>query len=253
MYTTVKDEHALKLEEEAAQVYADFVKSFQPEEGSKMLRLKGFVRAGEALGFDANEEEQLIYPPNRKSFWAPPITTAMKKEQPPLVPMPPPLVPDLESASLSMVTPKIGSEAKQKEIDRVLKEMRERQGLLDQRRELRRLVAANDGLSAMERQRLKSDLERLELLCGTVGADVEETTNLYVGNLAPAITEQFLLNEFQKYGPVASVKIMYPRTADELARSRNCGFVSFVRRADAEEARMRLDGTEFHGMSIRIG
>jgi hypothetical protein len=56
------------------------------------------------------------------------------------------------------------------------------------------------------------------------------TTNLYVGNLAPGMNEQELCKVFGKFGPLASVKIMWPRTTEEKARGRLCGFVAFMKR-----------------------
>jgi U2-associated protein SR140 len=41
---------------------------------------------------------------------------------------------------------------------------------------------------------------------------------------------------FGRYGEINSVKIMWPRSEEERARKRNCGFVSFRRRRDAEDA-----------------
>lgn len=47
---------------------------------------------------------------------------------------------------------------------------------------------------------------------------------------------------FGKYGPLASVKVMWPRTEEEKARNRNCGFVAFMNRKDAERAMKKLNG-----------
>ena len=47
---------------------------------------------------------------------------------------------------------------------------------------------------------------------------------------------------FGKYGPLASVKIMWPRTEEEKARNRNCGFVAYMRRKDGEKALTALKG-----------
>ena len=66
------------------------------------------------------------------------------------------------------------------------------------------------------------------------------TTNLYVGNLAPSCTEELLCEIFGRFGPINSAKVMWPRTDEEKARKRNCGFVSFVHRADAEDALVRI-------------
>lgn len=100
------------------------------------------------------------------------------------------------------------------------------------------------------------------------------TTNLYLGNINPQVktfemllvfyvfffqkkvvvasrcfvsqmNEEMLCQEFGRYGPLASVKIMWPRTDEERARERNCGFVAFMNRRDAERALKNLNGTIF--------
>lgn len=47
---------------------------------------------------------------------------------------------------------------------------------------------------------------------------------------------------FGRYGPLASIKIMWPRTDDERNRGRNCGFVAFMNRKDGERALSSLNG-----------
>lgn len=64
------------------------------------------------------------------------------------------------------------------------------------------------------------------------------TTNLYVGNLPPGFTEARLLQLFGAFGPINSVKIMWPRTPEEKAKTTICGFVSFLKRRDAEDAKV---------------
>jgi hypothetical protein len=54
--------------------------------------------------------------------------------------------------------------------------------------------------------------------------------------LTPFPAEEDLLELFGRYGEINSVKIMWPRSEEERARKRNCGFVSFRRRRDAEDA-----------------
>lgn len=56
------------------------------------------------------------------------------------------------------------------------------------------------------------------------------------------MNEEMLCQEFGRYGPLASVKIMWPRTDEERARERNCGFVAFMSRKDAERALKHLNG-----------
>ncbi|RLN58209.1 hypothetical protein BBJ29_004844 [Phytophthora kernoviae] len=80
-----------------------------------------------------------------------------------------------------------------------------------------------------------------------------ETTNLYVGNLAPTVTEEVLQAEFGRFGDVYSVKIMWPRSEEERARRRNCGFVSFYERRDADEARINLNEMELEEGRRRDG
>ncbi len=50
-----------------------------------------------------------------------------------------------------------------------------------------------------------------------------------------------------------TVTVMWPRTDEERARKRNCGFCSFKRRADAEEARSALHDYELDGHRMQVG
>lgn len=79
------------------------------------------------------------------------------------------------------------------------------------------------------------------------------TTNLYVGNINPTTTETGLCHEFGKYGPIASVKIMWPRTQEEKDKGNNCGFVSYMKKEDAAAAIKNLDGKEVEGFVMRVG
>ncbi|KAE8543440.1 hypothetical protein D1P53_000153 [Cryptococcus gattii VGV] len=84
-----------------------------------------------------------------------------------------------------------------------------------------------------------------------------ESTNLFISNLPQDISEEILGMHFAKQGPVATVKIMWPR-GDEVfsqasARRGLTGFVSYMERKDAERAVKELDGSEWMGNSIRVG
>jgi len=79
------------------------------------------------------------------------------------------------------------------------------------------------------------------------------STNLYVGNLDPTIDEQVLKKEFGKHGPLASVKIMWPRDEDQKRRGRNCGFVAFMKRRDAQAALDALQGMVLGSFDVKIG
>ena len=67
------------------------------------------------------------------------------------------------------------------------------------------------------------------------------------------VNEEMLCKEFAKYGPIASVKIMWPRTQEEKDRNRNCGFVSFMDRECAAQALKNMDGKELLGYVMRVG
>lgn len=67
------------------------------------------------------------------------------------------------------------------------------------------------------------------------------------------MTEQQLMEIFGKYGPLASVKIMWPRTDEERARNRNCGFVAFMCRSDGERAIRLVNGRDVLGYEMKLG
>lgn len=67
------------------------------------------------------------------------------------------------------------------------------------------------------------------------------------------VNEDALCQYFGRYGPIASVKIMWPRSAEEMASGRHTGFVSFMQRRDAAQALRDLDGMTFQGHALRVG
>ncbi|XP_014260927.1 U2 snRNP-associated SURP motif-containing protein [Cimex lectularius] len=79
------------------------------------------------------------------------------------------------------------------------------------------------------------------------------TTNIYLGNINPKITEQQLMEVFGKYGPLASIKIMWPRSDEEKSRGRNCGFVAFMNRKDGDRAMKALNGKDILGYEMKLG
>lgn len=79
------------------------------------------------------------------------------------------------------------------------------------------------------------------------------TTNLYLGNLSPKISEQQLMELFGRFGPLASIKIMWPRSEEEKSRGRNCGFVAYMSRKDAERALKALNGKDVMGYEMKLG
>ena len=65
-------------------------------------------------------------------------------------------------------------------------------------------------------------------------------SNLYLGNLAPSVSEASLVRIFARFGEVESVKVMWPRTEEERRRGRNCGFVKFYKYESAYLAKEAL-------------
>lgn len=57
------------------------------------------------------------------------------------------------------------------------------------------------------------------------------------------------MRTFGRFGPIASVKIMWPRTEEEHRRQRNCGFVAFMNRADGQAAKDEMQGLIVWGFS----
>uniref|UniRef100_A0A8C3G1F0 Zgc:163098 n=1 Tax=Cyclopterus lumpus TaxID=8103 RepID=A0A8C3G1F0_CYCLU len=82
---------------------------------------------------------------------------------------------------------------------------------------------------------------------------VPTTTNLYISCISPKMNEEILCKEFGKYGPLASVKIMWPRTDEERLRTSNRAFVAFMTRKDAERALSSLDGKLIMGFEMKLG
>ena len=72
---------------------------------------------------------------------------------------------------------------------------------------------------------------------------------LYVGNLAYAVTEQDLEQAFGVYGKVEKAKVILDR---ETGRSRGFGFVTFSSDREAKAAIEALDGQDLAGRSIRV-
>ena len=60
------------------------------------------------------------------------------------------------------------------------------------------------------------------------------------------MNEEMLCQTFGKFGPLASVKVMWPRTEEERSRNKNCGFVAFMKREDGARCLEAMRGLSFH-------
>ena len=72
---------------------------------------------------------------------------------------------------------------------------------------------------------------------------------IYVGNLSYETTEEYLRKEFEKYGEVASIRIITNRMNN---RSKGFGFIEMTNRREAEKAIAALDNAEIHGRRLHV-
>lgn len=84
-----------------------------------------------------------------------------------------------------------------------------------------------------------------------------ESANLFITNLPANVTEDKLGLFFAEHGPVATVKIMWPRGGDEYGlqfarRGVLTGFVSYMNRRDAERAIKHLNDLEWAGNILKV-
>ncbi|KAG0497525.1 hypothetical protein HPP92_002216 [Vanilla planifolia] len=68
-------------------------------------------------------------------------------------------------------------------------------------------------------------------------------TTVFVGRLDPAVSEDELRQSFSQYGEIASIKIPV---------GKQCGFVQFVHRNNAEDALQALNGTVLGKQAVRL-
>lgn len=73
--------------------------------------------------------------------------------------------------------------------------------------------------------------------------------NIYVGNLAYAVTEDQLRSAFGQFGDVARVNLIIDR---ETGRSKGFGFVEMPDDSAAGAAIQALNGTDLEGRSMKI-
>ncbi|ETW16380.1 hypothetical protein PFFVO_04637 [Plasmodium falciparum Vietnam Oak-Knoll (FVO)] len=134
-----------------------------------------------------------------------------------------------------------------------VKEIKLKQKILDERKSLKE----KSQLAKSEEEKIKinkkiTEIEQNENLLSYIPRK-EKIANLYLGNLSPEVTEEYLCQKFGKFGKVNSVKIMYPRKDEDKKKARISGFVCFENIEDAENAKDALDGVEMCGNIIRIG
>jgi U2-associated protein SR140 len=106
-------------------------------------------------------------------------------------------------------------------------------------------------LETLQKKQAKRDAGEPDIdavLCST--SDLT-STNLVLKPLAQEVDEHVLLAEFGRFGPIGSIKIIWPRHGEQ-HRPGNTGFVAFMRRSDAERAMKEMGCIEFHGHMLSV-
>ncbi|KAK1417788.1 hypothetical protein QVD17_26922 [Tagetes erecta] len=234
-----------RAEDETARLYAEFLESFQGDTAG----LKSFVRGGTVndekvkpdTGGNSKEgsgsKKGSRYVP---SFIPPPMATKGKEHE---------RLKDEER-------PKEKGKGKTRNIDFFMEELKHEQEMREKRMQEReqwqdgRQSATSTVSSRFDE--LPDEFDPSGKF-GSLDDGDPQTTNLYVGNLAPQVDENFLLRTFGRFGPIASVKIMWPRTEEERKRQKNCGFVAFMNRADGQAAKDEMQGVVVYDYELNIG
>jgi RNA recognition motif-containing protein len=73
--------------------------------------------------------------------------------------------------------------------------------------------------------------------------------NIFVGNLAPNVTEEQLLEAFKAFGQVKSAQIMRELFT---GASKGFGFLEMPGKAHSLAAINGLNGKDFHGQPLRV-
>lgn len=229
-----------KEEEKAAEVFEEFVASFETSEKGKV---KTFVRGGIVNATKEEEEAEI-----KKSKVYRPATK--------FVPVSQHVSPASLSESRKSAFKKKAEEKKKSNLELFKEELK----LIQEEREERYKRKKYDpevggegggGGGGGGFADLDVPLSGRSMLYDDLTGPI--TTNLYINCISPKMNEDLLCREFCKYGPLASVKIMWPRTDEERCRTSNRAFVAFMTRKDAERAMAALDGKVIMGFEMKLG
>ncbi|XP_068136871.1 U2 snRNP-associated SURP motif-containing protein isoform X3 [Hyperolius riggenbachi] len=266
-----KEQEELKKKEDekaAAEIYEEFLAAF---EGSDASKVKTFVRGGIVNAtkdeHEAEEKKGKLYKPSSRFSEVKAPQPSIERPAPPTPPPPPPpmlpIEPKKTVRALTQVLKKGEKEKKKSNLELFKEELKQIQEERDERHKTKgRLSRFEPPQVDADGQRRPADPQaRRNRASGALddyapgSHDVGDptTTNLYLGNINPQMNEEMLCHEFGKFGPLASVKIMWPRTDEERARERNCGFVAFMNRRDAERALKNLNGKMVMSFEMKLG
>ncbi|KAJ1090513.1 hypothetical protein NDU88_003645 [Pleurodeles waltl] len=251
-----KEQEELKKKEDekaAAEIYEEFLAAF---EGGDASKVKTFVRGGIVNSAkdeqETDEKRGKLYKPATR--FADPKCPPPTNEKPP-----PPLIFDSKKPPLK----KGEKEKKKSNLELFKEELKQIQEERDERYKTKGRTSRfeppppdpdgqrRSGDAPSRRNRSTNVLD--DYAPGSHDVGDPSTTNLYLGNINPQMNEEMLCQEFGRFGPLASVKIMWPRTDEERARERNCGFVAFMNRKDAERALKNLNGKLIQNFEMKLG
>ncbi|KAL7187213.1 hypothetical protein ACSBR1_037311 [Camellia fascicularis] len=237
-----------RAEDETARLYQEFVESFQGENipGSKVFVRGGTINVNDVPKIDSeggNSKDGVSgskkgsrYVP---SFLPPPSTKGKEYEK-----------------KKEEEKPKEKEKGKSRNIDHFMEELKHEQEMRERRNQEREHwrdgIHSENSAPSTRFDELPDDFDPSGKP-GSFDDGDPQTTNLYVGNLSPQVDENFLLRTFGRFGPIASVKIMWPRTEEERRRQRNCGFVAFMNRADGQAAKDEMQGVVVYEYELKIG
>ncbi|KAF8578708.1 hypothetical protein K439DRAFT_1527590 [Ramaria rubella] len=221
-------------EQEAARAYAEFVDAFEAD-GASRSKKGAFVKAGgqeEVYPSSHRELKERNEQTERVNFS---FYSTYTRSPEPTIPLP--------------------KGKGKRAMDTFLEELKRDQA--DREDRLKRRADAH-GKSV-------NSLAAYETQSGSKDRGDPATSNIFVANLPQHVTESTLGNFFARLGPVGSVKIMWPRgdaslgpgsdiTSSRRAKSAGLsGFVSYMKRRDAEIAVREMDGFDWGGYILRVG
>ncbi|KAM3967625.1 LOW QUALITY PROTEIN: U2 snRNP-associated SURP motif-containing protein [Aphomia sociella] len=222
-------------EEAAAHVFKEFVETFQEAPSSSKVWVKAGTYDAGARKEDTSERGKLYKPVSRLDekrggVEADAVRNLAQRPDPPGRPR----------------SKQKGQDKKKSNLELFKEELRQIQEERSERHKYKNVLRER-GVGGAE--------PAIDVLpdVGSYDTGDPNTTNLYLGNLNPKITEQQLMEIFGRYGPLASIKIMWPRSDEEKARGRNCGFVAFMSRKDGERALRCINGKEIMCYEMKLG
>ncbi|KAJ8749344.1 hypothetical protein K2173_018831 [Erythroxylum novogranatense] len=237
-----------RAEDETARLYAEFVESFQGDGGSKTFVRGGTINPNEKVKPDSEGEKSKdgVSVPKKGSRYVPSF-------------LPPPMAAKGKESEKKKEEerPRDKEKGKTRNIDHFMEELKHEHEIREKRNQERehwRDGRHHESSTPSSRfDELPDGFDPSGKLPGSFDDGDPQTTNLYVGNLSPKVDENFLLRTFGRFGPIASVKIMWPRTEEERRRQRNCGFVAFMNRADGQAAKDEMQGVVVYEYELKIG